>query len=54
VLDRGLDPALSALAGTSAIPVTLTVTAAARAAPQSRSSGIPGGAAGVPRPAAAP
>ena len=33
VLDRGLEPALSALAGTSAIPVTLTVAITARPSP---------------------
>src|SRR5204863_181160 len=33
VLDRGLEPALSALAGTSAIPVALTVQVTARPSP---------------------
>jgi signal transduction histidine kinase len=33
VLDRGLEPALSALAGTSAIPVTLTVAITTRPSP---------------------
>ena len=33
VLDRGLEPALSALAGTSAIPVTLNVAITARPSP---------------------